>query len=81
MGHKAIESYTASLTDITANAFLVNADYLTGPLTHREFLVVKEEINLQVLKLVESMKLEMAGATTGIRIEGAITAPDLPLNG
>jgi MscS family membrane protein len=70
--HKSVESFTVSLNDIAANAFLVNADYFTGPLTHLEYLGVKEEINLQVLKLLEELRIEMAGASTDIRIEGAI---------
>jgi MscS family membrane protein len=61
--HKAIESATVSMSDIAINAFVVSGDYFTGPLTHREFLAVKQEINLQVLKLMEELKLEMAGVT------------------
>lgn len=72
--HKAIEGATVSLNDIAVNAFLINADYFTGPMTHREYLAVKEEVNLQVLKLLEEMKIEIAGASTDIRIDGAINA-------
>jgi len=66
--HKAVESATVAVSDIAVNAFVVNADYFTGPLTQREFLAVKQEINLQVLKLMEELKMEMAGASTDIRI-------------
>ncbi|MBL7745728.1 MAG: mechanosensitive ion channel [Chitinophagaceae bacterium] len=72
--HEKIESATVSLNDIAVNAFLVNADYFTSPMTHREYLAVKEEVNLQVLKLMEEMKIEIAGASTDIRIDGAINA-------
>jgi MscS family membrane protein len=78
--HSAIESATVAMTDIAVNAFLVNADYFTSPLTHREFLGVKQEINLKVLKLMEELKLEMAGASTDIRIAKPVSAePNLPL--
>jgi MscS family membrane protein len=70
--HPSVENFTVSLNDIAVNAFLVNADYFTSPLTQLEYLAVKEEINLQVLKLLEELKIEMAGARTDIRIEGAI---------
>lgn len=70
LGHKEIDSANVSITDITASAFLVNADYFTGPLTHQEYLKVKQEVNLQVLQLMEELKIEIAGASTGIRIEG-----------
>jgi MscS family membrane protein len=72
--HKAVESANVSVSDIAANAFLVNADYFTSPLTHREFLSVKQEINLQVLKLMEELKLELAGASTDIRIGKTVSA-------
>ncbi|MBL7741238.1 MAG: mechanosensitive ion channel [Chitinophagaceae bacterium] len=70
--HRSIESFTVSLNDIAVNAFLVNADYFTSPMTHREYLAIKEEINLAVLQLMEKMKIEIAGASTDIRIDGAI---------
>lgn len=73
MRHDEVESFTVVMNDIAPNAFLIHADYFTGPLTHQEFINVKEELNLQVLKLMESMKIEIAGASTGVRIEGPFT--------
>lgn len=72
MEHKEVESSTVSMSDIASNAFLLNADYFTRPLTYREFLDVKEQINLQVLKLMEELNIEIAGAGTDIRIRGNI---------
>jgi MscS family membrane protein len=63
-----IESATVLLNDITHNAFQVLIDYFTGPITQNEFNTVKEQINFQVLKLMESMKLEIAGTTTDVKI-------------
>ena len=68
--HKEVVSFTVNMNDIAVNAFLINADYFTNPLLYRDFIAVKEEINLQVLKLMEELKIEIAGANTGIRIEG-----------
>jgi MscS family membrane protein len=68
--HKEIISFTVVMNDIAVNAFLINGDYFTGPLTYLDFITVKEEINLQVLKLMEELKIEIAGASTDIRIEG-----------
>lgn len=77
--HTAVESATVAMSDIAANAFLVNADYFTSPLTHREFIAIKQEINLKVLKLMEELKMEMAGASTDIRIAQPVSAePNLP---
>ena len=68
--HKEVVSFTVNMNDIAANAFLINGDYFTNPLLYRDFIAVKEEINLMVLKLMEELKIEIAGASTGIRIEG-----------
>jgi MscS family membrane protein len=68
--HKEIENFTAALSEIASNAFLVNGDYFTRPLTQAEFINVKEEVNLAVLKLMEEMEIEIAGANIGVRIEG-----------
>lgn len=73
--HKEVESATVSMTDIASNAFLINGDYFTRPLTYREFLDVKQVINLQVLKLMEELNIEIAGAGTDIRIRGNINEP------
>jgi MscS family membrane protein len=72
--HKEIETATAIMNDISATGFLINADYFTGPLTHLEFIAVKEEINLKVLKLMEELKIEIAGASTDIRIAGQVNS-------
>jgi MscS family membrane protein len=56
------------LNDITHSAFQILVDFFTGPVTQKEFNTVKEQINFQVLKLMESMKLEIAGASTDVKI-------------
>ena len=63
-----IESSTVLLNDITHSAFQILIDYFTGPVTQKEFNAVKEQVNFQVLKLMESMKLEIAGTSTDVKI-------------
>lgn len=72
LDRKEIESFSVSVHDIAANAFLINGDYFTRPVIHLEYLSIREKVNLEVLGLIEGMGLEMAGATTGIRIEGGL---------
>lgn len=69
LSQKEVESVTVFMSDIAGNAFLINADYFTGPLTNNGFIAVKEDINLQVLKLMEELKIEIAGASTEIRFD------------
>lgn len=72
--HKEIETAIVIMNDISATGFLINADYFTGPLTYLEFIAVKEEINLKVLKLMEELEIEIAGASTDIRIAGQVNS-------
>jgi MscS family membrane protein len=67
-GRKEIESSTVLLSDITSSAFIINADYFTGPITQAEFNAVKEQVNFEVLKLMEELNVELAGASTDVRI-------------
>ncbi|MDO6434121.1 mechanosensitive ion channel [Flavitalea sp. BT771] len=66
-----VEKSTAFLNDITASAFLINVDYFTAPITQDEFNDVKQTINLDALRLLETLKVDIAGASTDIRLSGA----------
>ena len=65
-----VENSSAFLNDISGSAFLVNVDYFTSPVTQDEFNAVKQQINLDVLRLLESLGISIAGASTDIRITG-----------
>lgn len=67
---KEVEESHALLSDITGQAFIITADYFTPAFTFDEFNVLKQDINLQVLKLMEQLKIEVAGANTDVRIIG-----------
>jgi MscS family membrane protein len=69
---KEIESSTVLLNDITASAFQVVIDYFTGPVTQKEFNSIKEQINFDILKLMESLKIEIAGAATDVKVSGKL---------
>jgi len=66
-----VENSTAFLNDITSSAFLINVDYFTAPVTQDEFNNVKQAINLDALRLLETLKVEIAGSSTDIRLSGA----------
>lgn len=65
-----VENSTAFLNDITGTAFLINVDYFTSPITQDEFNAIKQRINLDTLQLLESLKIEIAGSSTDIRLAG-----------
>jgi MscS family membrane protein len=68
MERREIEEANVLLAEIAGNAFIIQSDYYTAPVTIKEFNTVKQEINLLVLKLLEELKIEIAGASTDIRI-------------
>lgn len=69
---KAIESSTVLLNDITSSAFLILIEYFTGPITMAEFNTVKEQVNFEILKLMEELQIELAGASTDVRINSPV---------
>jgi MscS family membrane protein len=69
IGRKEIENSSVFLNDITSQAFIVLTEYYTAPFTIKEFNTLRQDINLQVLKLLEDLHVEIAGAKTDIRVE------------
>lgn len=65
---REIEEANVLLSEITANAVVITADYYTAPITIRDFNIVKQEVNLQSIKLLEELKIEIAGSSTDIKI-------------
>jgi len=71
-----IENSAAFLNDITSTAFLINVDYFTAPITQDQFNQVKQAVNLDALQLMETLKIDIAGASTTVTISGgAVTTP------
>ncbi len=68
---REIENSQVYLSDITHQAIILVAEYYTAPFTIQEFNSLKEEINLQSLQLLEELKIELAGASTDIRLKKA----------
>jgi MscS family membrane protein len=69
-----VENSTAFLNDITANAFLINVDFFTSPITQDEFNAIRQQVNLDTLRLMESLKVEIAGASMDVRVTGDVVA-------
>lgn len=68
LAKKEVEDFHVLLNDITRQAFIIHIDYFTAPFTQNEFNTVKQDINIQILKLVEELKIELAGTNTDVRI-------------
>jgi MscS family membrane protein len=65
---KEIEEANVFITEITSTAVILNSDYYTAPITIKEFNTIKQEVNLQALKLLEELGVHLAGSSTAITI-------------
>jgi MscS family membrane protein len=66
-----IENPTVFLNDIAGNAFLINVDFFTPPVALTEFNEIKQEVNLAILALMEELHIDIAGASTDIKLVNA----------
>ena len=64
----AIENSTVFLNDISGSAFLISADYFTAPAAIEEFNAIKQQVNLEVLRLMEKLEISIAGSSTNISL-------------
>jgi MscS family membrane protein len=71
---EVIESPTVFLSDIAANAFLVNVDYFTSTLSLDEFNDLKQKVNLEILQLMATLNIEIAGASTDVRVTNTVVS-------
>jgi len=68
LDRKEIENSTVLLNDISSLAFLIHVEYFTSVITVAEFNITRQDVNMKLLKLMEELKIELAGASTEIRI-------------
>ena len=68
LGRKEIENFSVFLNDINGHFFLIQVDYFTAPIIIAEFNTIRQEVNLQILKTMEQMNIEISGASADIRI-------------
>ncbi len=66
LNKEVIENPSVFLNDIAPNAFLINIDYFTAPLSIQEFNEIKQQVSIEILRLMEQMKIEIAGASTEV---------------
>lgn len=69
LSHPAIDSYVTFLSDITANAFIIHVEYYTAMMPISEFNQLKQTVNLEVLRLLESLQVELAGEVKEVLVK------------
>jgi MscS family membrane protein len=70
--HQQIEESSVFLTELRSNSFFISIDLFTAPIAMKEFQKLKQQKNLEILKLMEEMKIELAGASSDIKISGKL---------
>jgi MscS family membrane protein len=72
MNHSQIEESAVFLNEIKPNAFVIHIDFFTAPITLNEFNELKQQKSLEILKLMEEMQIELAGASSEIKLSGKL---------
>lgn len=72
--YPAVESSTVFMSDILPNAYVVVVEYYTAPIPIKDFNLQRQNINLDILKLLEVKKVELAGLNTEVKLSGNFAA-------
>lgn len=70
--HPQIEESAVYFLEIRSNSYLIQADFFTAPISIKEFNTLKQQKNLELLKLMEEMEIDLAGASSEIKISGKL---------
>ncbi|MCX8021018.1 MAG: mechanosensitive ion channel family protein [Chitinophagaceae bacterium] len=68
MKKPAVQQAHIHFAEIAGNAFVIQSDYYTAPVSLQEFNHIRQSIHLDILKLMEELHIEIAGANTDVRI-------------
>jgi len=66
--HRFITDSSVLLSDISAQSYIISVEYLSVSVGIQEFNLLKQDINLQIMKLMEKSGMEIKGAEREIRI-------------
>jgi MscS family membrane protein len=63
-----LEDYNVQIAEIVPGSYVVMADYLSKTLDWKEFLLLKDKINVSVIRLMEDIGLDVSGKDTVVKI-------------
>ncbi len=66
-----IKNKIVVLNEIATNAYIIYVEYYSNPIPIAEFNDLKQRVNLGIIALIESLKIELAGMNTEIKISGS----------
>lgn len=71
LNQSQVISSTVTFNDIVQNAYILTIEYYTDVIASDEFNQVKQSVNIEILKLLEDKKVELAGKDTRVIVENA----------
>jgi len=71
LDNSSIIDPTVYLFDISGTYFQINIDFFTPPIPIAEFNEIKQKMNLAILNLIESKKIEISGSGVRVKMEQA----------
>jgi MscS family membrane protein len=67
-----IKNKLVLLNEITNNAYVIYIEYYTSTIPVTDFNELKQRMNLSIIKLLESLKIELAGLNTEVKLSGKL---------
>lgn len=64
--HPKIENRVLFLNDISQQAYIIHVEYYSAPIPADEFNILKQQVTLQIMELMESLQIEIVGTKTGV---------------
>ncbi|MEO5683444.1 MAG: mechanosensitive ion channel domain-containing protein [Chitinophagaceae bacterium] len=72
--HPLIISKAVVFNDIVNNAYIIALEYYTSAIPPGQFNDVKQQINFEIIKTLDNLKIELAGLNTEIKLSGSIAS-------
>jgi MscS family membrane protein len=71
--HRILESpmvmqKSVYMSDITADSYLIQCEYFTELISIEEFSILKQDVNLKVIRLLEDLDVSIAGAEKAVKL-------------
>lgn len=63
-----LTEYSIFLSDITASSIVINVEYFTEAISVKEFFSVKQQITLNLLQLLEQLKIKIGSGDKNIKV-------------
>jgi MscS family membrane protein len=62
-----ITDYSVFLNDITSMSIVIQIEYFTESIAIKEFFLVRQQVTLQLLQMMEKLKIKIAGGEKNIK--------------